>query len=132
MRALVFQFRHFTKVVAACTAAIVTLAMATTRQATADDAAGAKKTPRLLFVTQSFGFKHTVVDRKNAPLSIAEQAVIDWGNSSGLYTADCTQDVKADLTKENLQNYDLLMDYTTGKRDKWPLDDTTLDYICND
>ena len=117
----------------ACVVVMAAMSMGAIQQATADDApTGAKKTPRLLFVTQSFGFKHTVVDRKNAPLSIAEQAVIDWGKSSGLYIADCTQDVKADLTKENLQNYDLLMDYTTGKRGQWPLDDATLDYICND
>ena len=65
-------------------------------------------------MTQSFEFKHSAVDRKNQPLSPAEQAVTDWGNSSGLYHVDCTQDVAKDLTKENLQNYDIVMFYTTG------------------
>jgi uncharacterized protein len=86
----------------------------------------------VLFVTQSFGFKHSVVDRKNGDLSTAERAVVEWGDSSHLYHADCTQDVAADLTKENLQKYDIVMFYTTGPRSKWPVDDATLDYLCND
>jgi hypothetical protein len=86
----------------------------------------------LLFVTQSLGFKHTVVTRHDDQLSLAEQQVVDWGNSSGLFHADCTQDVAQDLTKENLQKYDIVMFYTTGLRKKWPVDDATLDYLCND
>jgi uncharacterized protein len=107
-----------------------------TKSASADDAApGASKQPaRILFVTQSFTFKHTVVDRKDDPLTLstAERAVTDWGASTGLYRVDCTQDVAHDLTKENLQNYDIVMFYTTGPRAKWPVDDATLDYLCTD
>src|SRR5450432_2879028 len=62
----------------------------------------AVKPARILFVTQSFGFKHSAVDRKDAPLSVAEQAVTDWGAASNLYHVDCTQDVAKDLTKDNL------------------------------
>jgi hypothetical protein len=86
----------------------------------------------LLFVTQSFTFKHSVVDRKNGELSSAERTVVEWGDSSKLYHADCTQDVAKDFTKENLQKYDIVMFYTTGPRAKWPVDDATLDYFCND
>lgn len=90
------------------------------------------KIPRMLFVTQSFGFKHSAVTRKDDQLSPAEQAVTDWAASSKLFNVDCTQDVAKDLTKENLRHYDIVMFYTTGLRDKWPVDDATLDYLCND
>jgi uncharacterized protein len=101
--------------------------------AAADDTTAASGKPaRILFVTQSFGYKHSVVDRKSHPLSMAEQEVTDWGASSNLYHVDCTQDVAKDLTKDNLQNYDIVMFYTTGPRAKWPVDDATLDYLCTD
>jgi type 1 glutamine amidotransferase len=90
------------------------------------------KPARILFVTQSFTFKHTAVDRKDAPLSVAEQAVTDWGAANNLYHVDCTQDVAKDLTKDNLKNYDIVMFYTTGPRAKWPVDDETLDYLCKE
>src|SRR5262249_32645853 len=87
---------------------------------------------RVLFVTQSLGFKHSVVNRQDAPLSTAERAMIDWGISSNLFRVDCTQDVAKDFTKENLQNYDIVIFYTTGLRQKWPVDDATFDYFLND
>jgi hypothetical protein len=90
------------------------------------------KPPRLLFVTKSFGFKHDVVNRKSNSLSMAEQTVVDWGVSSNLFRADCSQDAAKDLTKEILQNYDVVMFYTTGPRNKWPLDDSALEYLFND
>jgi type 1 glutamine amidotransferase len=86
----------------------------------------------VLFVTQSMGFKHTVVDRKDGQLSEAERLVTQWGDDSHLYHVDCTQDVAHDLTKENLQKYDIVMFYTTGLRKKWPVDDETLDYLFKD
>ena len=72
--------------------------------------------PRILFVTQSFEFVHDVVNRKGAPLAVAEQTMTDLANSSGVFQIDCTQDAVKALTKENLQNYDILMFYTTGHR----------------
>ena len=100
----------------------------------ADDSAGSAplKAPRMLFVTQSLGFKHSVVSRRPEQMSTAERAVTDWGVSSNLYRADCSQDIAKDLTRENLQNYDIVMFYTTGDRDKWPTDEATLDYFLND
>jgi hypothetical protein len=92
----------------------------------------ASKPARILFVTQSFGFKHSAVTRKGGQLAPAEQAVTDWAKSSNLFTVDCTQDVLKDLTKENLQNYDIVMFYTTGTRKQWPVDDAILDYLCKD
>ncbi len=97
-----------------------------------EGAAKPKKAARILFVTESFGFKHGSVTRKTDPYSPAERAMIDLGLSSGLFRVDCTQDVAKDLTKENLQNYDIVMFYTTGPRDKWPVKDALLEYFLND
>ena len=117
-----------------CLLALSLLFIGVTQSTKAADRPASAHPARILFVTQSFGFKHSVVDRKSDPLTLstAEQAVTDWGKSSGLYQVDCTQDVAKDLTKENLQNYDIVMFYTTGLRDKWPVDDATLEYLCTD
>ena len=63
---------------------------------------------RILMVTQSAGFKHGSVTRKEAKLSPAEQVVTEMGIRSKLFRVDCTQDAKKDFTKENLQNYDIV------------------------
>jgi len=52
----------------------------------------------------------------------------ELGISSKLFRVDCSQDVKADFTKDKLQHYDIVMFYTTGKL---PIDDATLDYFFN-
>ena len=84
---------------------------------------------RLLMVTQSAGFRHGSVNRKDAPLSPAERAITELGVSSGLFRADCTQDVAADFTKEKLQHYDIVLFYTTGKL---PIAEEDLEYFLND
>ena len=73
---------------------------------------------RLLFVTYSGGFRHGAVTRKGDKLSPAEVAMTDLGIKSGLFRADSTQDPAKDFTKNNLQNYQIVMFYTTGPRDK--------------
>ncbi len=95
----------------------------------ASKSSASKPGARILFVTQSFEFKHDVVNRKDRDKSVAERTMEELGIASHLFRVDCTQDVAKDLTKENLQNYDILMFYTTGHRAKWPVDDATLDYI---
>jgi type 1 glutamine amidotransferase len=98
-------------------------------------AADAPATPaksRILFVTQSLDFKHFSVTRKENQLSAAERAIEALGVDSNLFRVDFTQDIGKDLSKENLQNYDILMFYTTGDRKRWTLDDTTLEYIFKD
>ena len=97
----------------------------------AEDSAkdGAKKAARILMVTQSAGFKHGSVTRKDAPLSPAERAITDLGVSSGLFRVDCTQDVKKDFTKENLKNYDIVFFYTTGDL---PIPEDVREYFLND
>lgn len=87
------------------------------RPVVAQDATAKKedaKPVRVLMVTQSAGFKHGSVSRKEGQLAPAERAVTEIGISSNLFRVDCTQDVKKDFTKENLQNYDIVFFYTTG------------------
>ena len=81
---------------------------------------------RVLMVTQSQGFRHGSVTRKDGELSAAEVAMIQLGQQTELFKVDCTQDVAADFTKENLQNYDVVMFYTTGAL---PIAEENLDYF---
>jgi type 1 glutamine amidotransferase len=74
----------------------------------------ADKPSRILFVTQSAGFKHGSVTRPEGKLAPSEVALTQLGQQSGKFEVDCTQDVAADFTKENLQNYDIVAFYTTG------------------
>lgn len=104
----------------------VTLGLWFAGDAAADDA---KRPARVLFVTQSEGFRHGAVNRKERELAPAEIALIQLGQQSGLFDVDCTQNVEADFTRENLQNYDIVGFYTTGKLPIAPAD---LDYFFND
>src|SRR5438270_3454242 len=104
-----------------------------TRPAAAADTASLKSksdhVARILMVTQSAGFKHRSVTRKDAQLSTAERTVTDLGLSSGLFKVDCTQDVTKDFTKEKLANYDIVFFYTTGDL---PISQEAKDYFFND
>ena len=84
---------------------------------------------RILMVTQSAGFKHGAVNRKDGKLAPAEQALTELGVKSNLFRVDCTQDSEKDFTKENLQNYDIVFFYTTGKL---PIKQENLDYFFNE
>ncbi|MEX2174444.1 MAG: ThuA domain-containing protein [Pirellulaceae bacterium] len=84
---------------------------------------------RILMVTQSKGFVHGSVKRKEANLAPAERAVTEIGVQSNLFRVDCTQDCAADFTKENLQNFDIVFFYTTGNL---PISDEAKDYFFND
>ena len=95
--------------------------------ASADDAP--KKQVRVLMVTQSKGFKHGSVSRKDDQLAPSERAVTEMGISSNLFRVDCTQDCEKDFTKANLQNYDIVFFYTTGDL---PIKDEDRDYFFND
>ena len=92
---------------------------------------GGAEPSRILFVTQSAGFKHGSVnrDKPQRDLAPAEVAMKQLAQQSGLFTVDLTQDVAADFTKENLQNYDVVAFYTTGML---PIAKEDLDYFLND
>ena len=93
-----------------------------------DSRADDKRAARILFVTQSAGFRHGSVTRKDDQLSVSERIMTELGISSNLFRVDCTQDVTKDFTIEKLENYDIVMFYTTGKL---PIEEKTLDYFEN-
>ncbi|MEM7479465.1 MAG: ThuA domain-containing protein [Planctomycetota bacterium] len=85
--------------------------------------------PRMLFVTQSKGFVHNPVRRKGPERSGAELAMMQLAKDSGEFTVVCTQNVEADFTKENLENFDIVAFYTTGKL---PISPETFDYFLKE
>jgi hypothetical protein len=92
-------------------------------------AADAPAKSKILFVTQSEGFRHGVVNRKERDLAPAEIALTQLGDDTGLFSVHCTQEVQVDFTKQNLQNYDIVAFYTTGKL---PIAEADLDYFFNE
>ena len=78
----------------------------------ADPEAGKKA--RILMVTTSKTFTHGPVKRDKEQLARAEVAVTQLGQTSGLFTVDCTQDPVKDFTPENLKNYNIVFFYTQG------------------
>ena len=91
--------------------------------------ASAADKSKVLFLTQSKGFKHGSVNRGNQELAASEVAMTQLGQKSDLFTIHCTQDSAADFTKDNLKNYDIVMFYTTGELD---ISDSDRDYFMND
>ncbi len=83
---------------------------------------------KILFVTQSKGFVHGSVKRKEPKESLApsEVALIQLGEHTGLFEVDCTQDCEADFNRENLKHYDIVAFYTTGDL---PISKENLDYF---
>ena len=89
-----------------------------------------QKKVRVLMLTQSKGFQHGSVRRPDKQtLAPAEIAITQLGRQTGLFDVHCTQDAAADFTKENLQNYDVVMFYTTGNL---PIAEADRDYFFND
>jgi uncharacterized protein len=86
------------------------------------------KPARILMLTQSAGFRHGSVTRKDEQLSPAERAMTELGISSNLFRVDATQDASK-ITKEQLDNYDIVLFYTTGNL---PFADDVRDYLFND
>ena len=89
---------------------------------------------KILFLTESKGFVHGSVNRnvkdgQKKDLAASEVAMTQLGQQTGLFSIHCTQDSKADFTKENLKNYDLVMFYTTGELS---ITDEARDYFMND
>jgi type 1 glutamine amidotransferase len=85
--------------------------------------------PRMLMITQSAGFMHKPVKRLGEPLSGAEAAMTMLGRSTGEFVVDCSQDASVAVTKENLQQYDIVTFYTTGDL---PIAANDLDYLLKE
>ncbi len=88
-------------------------AFAADEAAQKSDASKSNKKPRVLFVTESKGFVHGAVRRQGQQLAPAEIAMKQLADETGEFTIDVTQDSASDFTKKNLQNYDVVMFYTT-------------------
>ncbi len=86
-----------------------------------------KAPSRMLFITQSDGFRHSSVARgKQGQLAAAEIAMVSLGEKTKLFTVDLTQDCKNDVTKGNLAKYDIVAFYTTLNL---PIRDEDRDYL---
>lgn len=110
------------------TSVVCTAAIACALSAASNSASAAEKT-RVLMVTQSKGFVHGSVKRTEDKLAASEIAMIQLGQTTGLFTVDCTQDAAADFTKDNLQKYQIVMFYTTGAL---PIAEVDMQYFLND
>src|SRR5438105_2868405 len=89
--------------------------------APADEARPAKAKKRLLVITQSRGFVHNCVRRRDGQLCLVEKTLTELGAKSGSFEAVCSQDARKEITAENLKNFDAVFFYTTGSL---PLSDT--------
>jgi type 1 glutamine amidotransferase len=89
----------------------------------------AAKKARILMVTTSKTFTHNPVKREKDALAPAEVAVTQLGQTSGLFTVDCTQDPVRDLTPENLKNYDIVFFYSQGPSLEIP--EKNMEYFLN-
>lgn len=85
------------------------------------------KAARILMLTQSAGFRHEPVKRKDGNLALSERAMTELGVSSNVFRVDCTQDASK-ITKEQLDGYDIVMFYTTLDL---PFDPEVRDYLFN-
>jgi uncharacterized protein len=70
---------------------------------------------KILVVTQSKGFTHSVVKRPtNGELCIVEKVMEEIGKTSGVFETVNSQDAVEVLTRDNLKNFDAIFFYTTG------------------
>ncbi len=79
------------------------------------------KKKRLLVITESRGFVHSVVNRGKKKLSLSEEVLTAVGTKSGDFEAVCSQDSRKMITAENLATFDAVFFYTTGSL---PISDT--------
>src|SRR5690349_2053544 len=71
------------------------------------------KKMRVLLVTQSKGFDHEVVQRKDGKPSLVETTFEQMAARSGLFTVVATRDASV-ITPEKLKDVDVVVFYTTG------------------
>jgi type 1 glutamine amidotransferase len=100
----------------------VSLGLAGLSAAAPDKSVGvAPARKRLLVITESRGFVHDVVRRKDGELCLVEKTLIALGEKAGDFEAVCSQDSRKEITAENLAKFDGVFFYTSGSL---PLSDT--------
>lgn len=77
-------------------------------------AGGKEALPRVLFVSESKGFVHGSVNRKEATRSPAELALMQLAKDSGEFTVVFSQNSAADMSEEVLEKFDIVAFYTSG------------------
>lgn len=87
------------------------------------------KETRVLFLTQSKGFVHNTVKRKDGERSIAELTFMQLAKDTGEFSVFCSQNAEADFTKERLQEFDIVAFYTSGDL---PIQGKAFDYFLNE
>lgn len=74
------------------------------------------KPKKLLLITESKGFVHSVVKRPKADeFCLVEKTLTQLGKDSGKFEVTCSQDSRKEIVKENLAKYDAVFFYTTGE-----------------
>lgn len=100
------------------------LVLAVTATVSAED----RPKVKALMLTQSMTFTHGPVNRKDQVLAPAEIALTQLGQQTGLFDLTCTQNV-ADINKENLQKYQLLIFFSQGEL---PISNEGMDYLVKE
>lgn len=67
---------------------------------------------RILYLTKSSGFEHSVVKRNKDQLSYSEKILAELGKKHG-WQVECTKDASL-INAENLKNYNVIIFYTSG------------------
>src|SRR5208282_41738 len=69
---------------------------------------------RLLLITESRGFVHSVVNRNKKPMCLVEKTFVELAEKNPFFEVDYTQDARSVIDGENLKKYDAVFFYTTG------------------
>src|SRR5437868_3886946 len=65
-----------------------------------------QKKMRLLLVTDSKGFVHSVVNRNKQPLCLVEKTFLELAEKNKFFEVDYSQDARAVIDGDNLKKYD--------------------------
>ena len=79
----------------------------------AGPALAAPAKPRVLFLSQSVGWRHAPVIRPEGAPAPSEIALAELAKATGAFTLETTQDAR-EITPEKLKSIDVLVFYTTG------------------
>jgi type 1 glutamine amidotransferase len=70
---------------------------------------------RLLLITESRGFVHSVVNRQKKDTCLVEKTFIELAKKNPFFEVEYTQDSRNAITADNLKKFDAVFFYTTGE-----------------
>jgi uncharacterized protein len=70
---------------------------------------------RLLLITESRGYVHSVVNRNKKDMCLVEKTFVELAKKNPFFEVDYTQDSRQAIDGENLKKYDAVFFYTTGE-----------------